>query len=155
MRLGEAEAKTEDAERVARMENEAIRFEQGSGDSARPSEFEFLMRDLQLNEYLRESARAAELIQSYLQESHTGPDLGVKQANLIVLNTARRPAVLVEVGFSTNPDDAKLMTGRTGQKNLVNSMADAVVAYLQEYDRKVGQPAHSSGRGSGRGASTP
>ncbi len=146
------EAKTEDAERVARMENEAIRFEQESGESARLSEFEFLMRDLQLNEYLRESARAAELIQSYLQESHTGPDLGVKQANLIVLNTASRPAVLVEVGFSTNPDDAKLMTGRTGQKNLVNSMADAVVAYLKEYERKVGQPAHSSGRGSVRGS---
>lgn len=141
------EAKTEDAERVARMENEAIRFENEGGDASRPSEFQFLLRDLQLNEYLRESARAAELVQSYLQEAHTGPDLGVKQANLIVLNTASRPAILVEVGFSTNPEDAKLMTGRSGQRNLANSMADAVVAYLLEYERKVGQSAHSGGRG--------
>ena len=111
----------------------------------------YLLKDLQLNEYLRESARAAELIQSYLQEAHTGPDLGVKQANLIVLNTASRPAVLIEVGFSTNPEDARLMTTRSGQKNLANSLADAVVAYLLDYERKVGQAAQSSGRA---GAST-
>lgn len=133
------EAKTEDAARVARMENEAIRFEGEGGETAGPSELEFLMKDLQLNEHLRESARAAELIQSYLQEAHTGPDLGVKQANLIVLNTASRPAILIEVGFSTNPDDAKLMTSPSGQKNLATSMADAVVAYLLEYERKVGR----------------
>jgi N-acetylmuramoyl-L-alanine amidase len=138
------EAKTEDAARVAQMENESIRFENEGAGTPRPSEFEFLMKDLQLNEHLRESARAAELIQSYLQEAHTGPDLGVKQANLIVLNTASRPAILVEVGFSTNPEDAKLMAGRAGQKNLANSMADAVVAYLLEYERKVGPATRST-----------
>ena len=55
-----------------------------------------------------------------------------------MLTTARRPAVLVEVGFSTNPEDAKLMSGRVTQKNLAESLADAVVAYLLEYERKVG-----------------
>jgi N-acetylmuramoyl-L-alanine amidase len=109
------------------------------------------MKDLQINEHLRESARAAELVQSYLQEAHTGPDLGVKQAGLMVLNTARRPAILVEVGFSTNPDDAKLMTGHGTQKNLASSIADAVVAYLLEYERKSGQGPVSAGSGSRTG----
>ena len=145
------EAKTEDAARVARMENESIRFENEGGEASRPSELEFLMKDLQQNEHLRESARAAELIQSYLQEAHTGPDLGVKQANLIVLNTARRPAILVEVGFSTNPEDAKLMSGRTTQRNLASSIADAVVAYLLEYERKSGHGPVSAGAGSRTG----
>jgi len=134
-----AEAKTEDAARVARMENEAIRFE--SADEDRPAAgLEFILKDLQLNEYLRESARAAELVQSYLQESHSGPDRGVKQAGLMVLTTARRPAILVELGYSTNRDDAKLMSTRATQKNLASSIADAVVAYLREYERKVGGP---------------
>jgi N-acetylmuramoyl-L-alanine amidase len=137
------EAKTEDAARVARMENEAIRFER-SDAGEEFGDLGFLMKDLQLNEYLRESARAAELVQSYLQESHTGPDLGVKQAGLIVLTTARRPAILVEVGFSTNPEDAKLLTTRASQKNLAASMADAVVAYLLEYERKVGEGSASA-----------
>ena len=134
-----AEAKTEDAARVARMENEAVRFDRPDSAGDPLGGLDFLLKDLQLNEHLRESARAAELFQSYLQEAHTGPDLGVKQAGLVVLTTARRPAILVEVGFSTNPDDAKLLTSRGGQKNLASSMADAVVAYLLEYERKVGQ----------------
>jgi N-acetylmuramoyl-L-alanine amidase len=146
-----AEAKTEDAARVARMENEAVRFDRPDAEGGQLGGLDFLLKDLQLNEHLRESARAAELVQSYLQESHTGPDLGVKQAGLVVLTTARRPSILVEVGFSTNPDDAKLLTRPGSQKNLAASMADAVVAYLLEYERKVGQvppPRATSGRAS-------
>ena len=141
-----AEARTEDAARVARMENEAIRFE-GSPDRSGTGGLDFMFRDLQLNEHLRESARAAELVQSFLQESHTGPDLGVKQANFTVLTTARRPAILIEAGVSTNRDDARLLTSRTSQRNLAASMADAIVAYLLEYERKVGDGAESGGPG--------
>jgi N-acetylmuramoyl-L-alanine amidase len=147
-----AEAKTEDAKRVARMENEAVRFDSPDTGGEHRGGLDYIMKDLQLNEHLRESARAAELVQSYLQESHTGPDLGVKQAGLMVLNTAQRPAILVEVGFSTNPEDAKLLTGRVSQKNLAASLADAVVAYLLEYERKSGQGPVSAGTGSRSGA---
>jgi N-acetylmuramoyl-L-alanine amidase len=134
-----AEAKTEDAARVARMENEAIRFEDADESVDQAGGLEFILKDLQLNEHLRESARAAELVQSFLQESHTGPDLGVKQAGFMVLTTARRPAILIEAGFSTNPEDAKLLTGTNSQRNLATSIADAIIAYLIEYERKVGQ----------------
>jgi N-acetylmuramoyl-L-alanine amidase len=133
-----AEAKTEDAARVARMENEAIRFEDSPESAESVGGLDFILKDLQLNEHLRESARAAELVQSYLQESHTGPDLGVKQAGFMVLTTARRPAILIETGFSTNAEDAKLLTGRNSQRNLATSIADAIVAYLLEYERKTG-----------------
>ncbi|MHB1326900.1 MAG: N-acetylmuramoyl-L-alanine amidase family protein [Gemmatimonadales bacterium] len=131
-----ADAKTEDAARVARMENEAVRFE--SSDNAAVGGLDFILKDLQLNEHLRESGRLAELMQSHLAEVHSGPNRGVKQAGLAVLTTARRPAVLVELGFSTNREDARLLTQRTGQRNLAQSVADAVVAYLLEYQRRVG-----------------
>jgi N-acetylmuramoyl-L-alanine amidase len=147
-----AEAKTEDAARVARMENEAIRFEDSSESVDPVGGLDFILKDLQLNEHLRESARAAELVQSYLQESHTGPDLGVKQAGFMVLTTARRPAILIETGFSTNAADARLLTGRASQRNLATSIADAIVTYLLEYERKTGQGsvASSSGTPTGR-----
>jgi len=133
-----AEAKTEDAARVARMENEAIRFDAGEDAGAPASGLDFILKDLQLNEHQRESARAAELVQSYLQEAHTGPDRGVRQAGFMVLTTARRPAILIEVGYSTNPEDARLLTRNASQKNLAVSIADAIVAYLLEYERKLG-----------------
>ena len=142
-----AEAKTEDAARVERMENEAIRFDGGEENALPVGGIDFILKDLQLNEYLRESARAAELVQSYLQESHTGPDRGVKQAGFMVLTTARRPAILIEAGYSTNPEDGKLLTGRTSQRNLAASIADAVVAFLLEYERKIGQGPVSTAAG--------
>jgi N-acetylmuramoyl-L-alanine amidase len=121
------------------MENEAIRFEHPDEKSS-VSGLEFILKDLQTNEHLRESVRAAELMQSFLMEAHTGPNRGVKQAGLAVLNTAKRPAILVETGYSTNPQDGKLLSTRSSQRNLAASMADAIVAYLRQYEQKVGSP---------------
>ena len=98
-----AEARTEDAARVAKMENEAVRFETGESEGPMTGGLDFILKDLQLNEHLRESARAAELVQKKLRTVHTGDDRGVKQAGFMVLTTARRPAILVEMGYSTNP----------------------------------------------------
>jgi len=134
-----AEAKTEDAERVAQMENEAIRFEKPDVNSPDPGGLDFILRDLQLNEHLRESARLAELVQDKLDPVHTGENRGVKQAGFRVLTSARRPAVLIELGYSTNPDDARLLTRRTSQESLASAVADAIVEYLLEYERKTGQ----------------
>ena len=132
------EARTEDARRVAQMENDAIRFESSAVPDAASQGLDFILRDLQLNEHLRESARAAELIQEHLDPVHSGENRGVKGGPYHVLNAARRPAVLVELGYSTNPEDARIMTRRSSQEALASAIADAVVAYLLEYERKIG-----------------
>jgi len=135
-----AEAKTEDAARVAKMENEAVRFEGGGAPADRGVGIDFILKDLQLNEHLRESARAAELVQRTLGTVHTGENRGVKQAGFMVLTTARRPAILVELGYSTNPQDGQFLTTRSSQKAMAAAIADAIVAYLLEYERKTNQP---------------
>ena len=133
-----AEAKTEDAERVANMENEAVRFEPATEAAAEQRGLNFILKDLAANEYLRESARLAELIQGQLGTWNPGGDRGVKQAGFVVLTTARRPAVLVEMGYSTNPSDGKLLTNRSSQQKMASAIADAVVGYLADYERKMG-----------------
>jgi N-acetylmuramoyl-L-alanine amidase len=142
-----AEARTEDAARVARMENEAVRFENVGDEATQLGAIDFIVKDLQLNEHLRESARLAELVQNDLGQVHTGPDMGVKQAGFMVLTTARRPAVLVEMGYSTNRDDSKFLTSTPGQRSIASAIADAVVEYLLEYERKTDAAADS---GTGR-----
>jgi len=134
-----AEAKTEDAARVARMENEAVRFESGPAAAERGVGIDFILKDLQTNEHLRESARAAELVQRNLATVHTGESRGVKQAGFMVLTTARRPAILVELGYSTNPQDGQFLTTRSSQKAMAAALAEAIVAYLREYERKTSQ----------------
>ena len=132
-----AEARTEDAARVAQMENEAVRFETNAPSGEAGMGLDFILKDLQLNEHLRESARAAELVQRRLKVVHTGESRGVKQAGFMVLTTARRPAILVELGYSTNPEDGRLLTSHASQKSMAAALADAIVEYLLEYQRKT------------------
>ena len=141
-----AEAKTEEAARVARMENEAVRFETATATASTGDGIDFILKDLQLNEHLRESARAAELVQRSLRTVHTGDSRGVKQAGFMVLTTARRPAILIELGYSTNPQDGQFLTTRSSQKAMAAAIADAIVSYLLEYERKTTQARDSGVR---------
>jgi N-acetylmuramoyl-L-alanine amidase len=131
-----SDAKTEDQKRVAKMENDAIRFE--TDTPLHPSDdLAFILRDLQQNEYLRESARAATLVQQQAARVHPGGDRGVQQAGFMVLSTARRPAILIEAGFATNRDDARFLTSAVGQHRIASALADGVIDYLLEFERKL------------------
>jgi N-acetylmuramoyl-L-alanine amidase len=141
-----AEAKTEDAARVAKMENDAVRFETDQTDIGTVGGLDFILKDLQQNEHLRESARVAELVQKDLGTVHPGESRGVKQAGFMVLTTARRPAILVEMGYSTNPQDGRFLTVRSSQKSMASAIADAIVEYLREYERKTETSADSGAR---------
>jgi len=131
-----SDAKTEDQKRVAQMENDALRFEtaavlQGGGPLG------FILNDLQLNEYLRESARLAELVQTKVAAIHPGEDRGVQQGPFLVLAAARRPAILVEAGFATNRQDGAFLASAQGQHKIATAIAEAIVAYLVEFERKL------------------
>jgi N-acetylmuramoyl-L-alanine amidase len=131
-----AEAKTEDARRVERMENEAVRFETGA-DAPKGDPLSFIINDMAQNEHLRESSDLAASIQDGLGRAHPGPSRGVKQANFAVLRTAFMPAVLVELGFGTNREDAALLGSAREQQRLANAIADATMEYLARYERRV------------------
>jgi len=137
-----AEAKTEDARRVARLENESVRYEKA--DSGGRDPMRFIFNDLQENEHLRESSRLAEIIERTLAGVHPAEARGVKQAGFVVLATSYMPAVLVELGFGSNPDEARFLTGAAGQRRLARGIADAIVSYLAEYERRLA----SGGEGS-------
>ena len=140
-----SDAKTEDQERVAKMENEVIRFETGAPSGA-TGPLGFILRDLQLNEYLRESAQLAALVQDSVAKVHPGGDHGVQQAAFMVLTTARRPAILVETGFATNRTDGAFLASSLGQHKLASAVAEGIVAYLLEFERKVAVVAPAGGR---------
>jgi len=131
-----SDAKTEDQRRVAQMENDAIRFESPDAQAVEGG-LATILKDLQQNEYLRESARLAELVQQKVARIHPGEDRGVQQAGFYVLNSARRPAILVETGFSTNRSDAAFLASAAGQRKIASAIADGIVGYLLEFERKV------------------
>ncbi len=132
-----AVAKTEDAQRVADMENASIRFEAVS-HVAKEDPLSFIINDMAENEHLRESSDLAALVQKRLTMAQPAFDRGVRQGPFRVLVTSFMPAVLVEIGYATNVDDAALLLDAAHQRTLAQGIASAAMDYFAEYDRRVG-----------------
>jgi N-acetylmuramoyl-L-alanine amidase len=130
------EAQTEDARRVAALENDALRFEAGS-PPAEDDPALFILKHLRANEILRESALLAELVQQQAAGVHPGRDRGIQQNRFVVLTTATRPAILVETGYGTNRSDAEFVSSAAGQRALARSIADGIVEYLKRFEAKT------------------
>lgn len=130
-------AKTEDSRRVEEMEEESGRFETASASSG-DDPLDFILTDMLQNEHLRESSDLAEILQRHLRKIHPGPDRGVKQAGFTVLVSAFMPAVLVEVGFGTNREEAKFLASPQRQDEMAAAIADATHEYLQRHASRVG-----------------
>ena len=141
-----AEAKTEDARRVERMENEAVRFENGNASAKKGDPLNFIINDMAQNEHLRESADLAGQIQRGFRTFHPGPDRGVQQANFAVLRGAFMPAVLVEIGFGTNRQEADYISDPDNERVIARSIAKSIMTYMDRYDARIGGRAGGSSR---------
>lgn len=131
-----AAARTEDERRVEAMENKVVHFETAAVVPPRDP-LAFILNDMAQNEHLRESFDLASTVQSIVGPAHPGPDRGVKQADFVVLRSAFMPAVLIEIGFASNPTEAAWLTSASGQKLLAARIADATMEYLGKYERRV------------------
>ena len=140
-----ATAKTEDAKRVEEMENESVRFET-EVDVPAGDPLSFILSDMMQNEHLRESADLADIVQRHLRAVHRGPDRGVKQAGFRVLTNAFMPAVLVELGFGTNVEEAAFLTASSRQRAMAVAVADATMEFLERHRARVSGGAASSAR---------
>jgi N-acetylmuramoyl-L-alanine amidase len=126
-----AEARTEDERRVAEIENAAVRFENGA--AAPSADIDHIINGLRNDFYQRASHDLAAVVQDRLQHFHPSRNRGVKQAGFRVLIGALMPAVLIEVGFLSNVDEARLLGTAAFQQRLAWGIADAVDRYFAEH----------------------
>ncbi|GIO34801.1 MULTISPECIES: N-acetylmuramoyl-L-alanine amidase [Paenibacillus] len=90
-----------------------------------------------------DSIPLAQILQERVAEALGFPDRGAKQEHLVVLSLAQMPAVLVEVGYLTNPKEEKTLLSDKGQ----DLAAQAIVDGIKEYFEKNGsrKPAGDEG----------
>ncbi len=97
-------ALTSDARAVEALENDVVEeYEGGKAERAKYDALAFILSDLSQTEHLENSNNMALLIQQNLVAGTKSFDRGVKQANFYVLRGAFMPAVLIEIGFISNP----------------------------------------------------
>jgi N-acetylmuramoyl-L-alanine amidase len=85
-----------------------------------------IKRDLARARQHRFSGLLAETVQRHLIEHVDSVDRGVKQANFGVLRGALMPAVVVESGFLTHPDEGRQVLDPDHRKKLVESLMESI-----------------------------
>jgi N-acetylmuramoyl-L-alanine amidase len=128
-------ARTEAARRVMEKENQVVRLESDPGHYERMTEDALIRQTLAQAAFIRKSEELADKIESRFSGSLGRTSRGVKQAGFYVLWNASMPAVLVELGFLTNQQEARFLASSQGQRYLADAIFEAVRAYKEEYDR--------------------
>ena len=108
---------------------DAAAFENRAGGSSEDEALQLILWDLAQNRHLAQSQRLAKLIQQELNETLDLRDRGVKQAPFRVLMGASMPAVLVELGFLSNPEEEKRLLDGAYRTQLVDSLVAAIQRY--------------------------
>ncbi len=99
------------------------------GGTAAEDDLRLILWDLAQTRHLTESQRLANLIQGELNETLQLKDRGVKQAPFRVLMGAAMPAVLVEVGFLSNPEEEAKLQDAAYRAELVEALVRAITRY--------------------------
>lgn len=113
------------AQSVADLENRANGGSGGGGSS-----LDLILWDMAQSEVLNESAQFALKVQRRLNALLGLRDRGVKQAPFVVLTGATMPAVLIEVGFLSNPAERDRLTSPEHQRALADAIALGIEDFL-------------------------
>ena len=124
--------------RTAMRENSALKYESDYSviretfDPNKPESY--IIFNLIRNVHLNESLLFASLAQDAMVKTTGWKDRKVKQQPVWVLKDASMPAVLVEVGFISNPTESRALKSENGQDNIVKSLLSAFGEYKKRME---------------------
>lgn len=131
-------ARTESARRVMERENSVVQLESDPSLYAGMDDAALILQTMALSTYLRASEQLATLIERQFAAHAGRTSRGVKQAGFLVLWRASMPAVLVEVGFISNDEEARFLASAHGQETIARSILRALREYKVQYERSLG-----------------
>lgn len=128
-----ANASNATARAAADRENAEAPAARGSrGDST----LAFILHDLARTEAHQDSSRLAYAIHQKLIAATKGTDRGVLQAPFYVLNGVEAPAVLVEIGYISHPEEGGRLARAEYQERLATAITEGVRTFLAEVRRR-------------------
>ncbi len=131
-----AAASGERAKKVAARENEETGTQPRgvAGDT-----LSFILADLQRAETHADSSRLAYAVHEALIAETRAEDRGVQQAPFYVLMGLEAPAVLVEVGFVSHPEEGPRLNDAAYQAALARAITQGVRRFLAQLDARDGR----------------
>lgn len=101
------------------------------------SDLQSILRDLIQNSKKSESIKLAEYVQDSMISGLRGSfpevkDLGVKQAPFVVLLGAQMPAILTEIAFLSNPEEAAWVRTEKYQGQVADQIVTGITGYIND-----------------------
>lgn len=121
------EGETEERPRVASLDNHA----------GLPPSVISILNDEQQTVHVNESSLFAESIFQAMSLSVRPHRRGVHQAPFTVLHGTQMPAVLIEMGYLTNKDDATKLTKAPYLKRLAGAISSGIVEFATHLHKKI------------------
>ena len=118
---------------LAQRENEGAPFFSNRADS----DVQVILDGLRIDAAREASVRLATRLHKSLSAKLIARARGVQQAPFAVLVGAKAPAVLVEVGFLTNPDECAALAQVEHQRKVAQALAAAILAHLSVEERAL------------------
>ncbi len=133
-------AKTKTNMDVARRENSVILLEnnykekyQGFNPNSVDS---YIMFEYMQDKYIARSVQFAADVEQQCSANADRSNRGVRQAGFWVLHQTSMPAVLIELGYISNPREEEFLTSTEGQNRLAESIFQAFKEFKHEYTRR-------------------
>lgn len=128
-----------DENRIAIQENSAILLEENYEEKYQgfdPNDPQSMIAlTLYQDVYLDQSVRFAKRVQDQFSQRVNRRNRGVKQQPLYVTSRTAMPAVLVELGFLTNPQEEDFLRSEKGQTYMASAIFRAIRNYFAEQDQ--------------------
>lgn len=126
--------RSKEAFEVMKQENSVIKLE----DDPQKTELtqnELLIYELANRGYMSVSEQIAGMVEHQFDDRAQRRSRGVKQAGFIVLYHASMPAILTELGFISNPSEARFLTSDYGKAIMASAIFRAIRDYKNKYEK--------------------
>lgn len=127
-------AKSERAIEVAAAENQVVELEREAEQYEIMTEENYILLAMATSQYLRDSERWSEVVLEELKRTAGIPSRGVDQAGFYVLMGASMPAILLECGYLTNPEDARVLGTERGRQKIAEAVSASIVKMKSEME---------------------
>src|SRR5262249_13163697 len=114
----------EEARRRSQLDREVVQVYGGS-----TREFALVDWELAQAAHVQDSTAFAGLLEQRLRSGGTTPIVSVHKAPMRGLAGANMPAVLVELGYLSNPDEEKMLASADFQNGIAQAISDAIISF--------------------------
>ena len=129
--------KNDDKERALR-ENESIYSDSATKNDLSDDKDQIIAISLRMQQYAERSRNLAFTVQDeFVKVGRVSRDARQRAVGIWVLQAVAMPAILVELGFISNPEEEAYLNSESGQKELSESISRAVKRYKTTIEAKI------------------